>query len=42
MQHEDGRATVIPVHAGDTLGPGLMNKILSDVRITREELIDLL
>ncbi|HEX8692206.1 MAG TPA: type II toxin-antitoxin system HicA family toxin [Longimicrobium sp.] len=42
VQHEDGRATVVPVHAGDTLGPGLLNKILSDVQITRDELIDLL
>ena len=42
VQHEDGRATVVPVHAGDTLGPGLLNKIISDVQITRDELIDLL
>ncbi|HYJ79543.1 MAG TPA: type II toxin-antitoxin system HicA family toxin [Longimicrobiaceae bacterium] len=42
VQHADGRATVVPVHAGDTLGPGLLNKILSDVGLTRDELIDLL
>jgi len=42
VQHKDGRASVVPVHAGETLGPGLLNKILSDVRLTRDELIDLL
>lgn len=42
VQHPDRRATVVPVHAGDTIGPGLLNKILSDVGMTRDELIDLL
>lgn len=42
VQHEDGRATVVPVHAGDTLGPGLLTRILSDVQIARDDLIDLL
>ena len=27
LQHPDGRATVVPVHAGETIGPGLMSKI---------------
>jgi predicted RNA binding protein YcfA (HicA-like mRNA interferase family) len=30
MQHPDGRATVVSVHANEIIGPGLMNKILSD------------
>ncbi len=42
LQHPDGRVTVVPVHAGETLGPGLLNRILSEVGITREELIELL
>jgi predicted RNA binding protein YcfA (HicA-like mRNA interferase family) len=42
LRHGDGRATVVPVHAGDTIGPGLLTSILSDVGITRGELIDLL
>lgn len=33
MQHPDGRRTVVPVHAGETIGPGLLNKILKDVEI---------
>ncbi len=42
LKHPDGRATVVPVHAGDTLGPGLLRKIARDVGMTRDELIDLL
>ena len=42
IQHPDGRRTVVPVHAGETIGPGLLNKILKDTELTREELIDLL
>jgi len=41
-RHPDGRATVVPVHAGTTLGLGLLAKILSDVRIGIDELLDLL
>ena len=28
LHHPDGRRTVVPVHAGETIGPGLLNKIL--------------
>ena len=35
MKHEDGRATVVPVHAGEIIGPGLFSKILRDVELTR-------
>ena len=42
LQHQDGRCTVVPVHAGETLGPGLMNKILNDCDLSREEFADLL
>lgn len=37
MRHSDGRATVVPVHSGETLGPGLLNKILKDVEMEPEE-----
>ena len=37
MRHPDGRTTVVPVHAGETLGPGLLSKILRDCELTREE-----
>ncbi|HKP76598.1 MAG TPA: type II toxin-antitoxin system HicA family toxin [Longimicrobiaceae bacterium] len=42
LQHPDGRATVVPVHAGETIGPGLMSKILRDVELTVEQFIELL
>lgn len=42
LRHPDGRATVVPVHAGETLGPGLMSKILRDAEVSRDELGDLL
>jgi predicted RNA binding protein YcfA (HicA-like mRNA interferase family) len=40
LKHSDGRSTVVPVHSNETIGPGLMNKILKDCEISREELID--
>lgn len=42
LRHPDGRCTVVPVHRGETIGPGLMSKILSDCEMTREELLELL
>ena len=34
----DGRSTVVPVHAGETIGPGLMSKILHDCEISADDL----
>lgn len=42
LKHSDGRVTVVPVHAGERIGPGLLNKILNDCDITREEFQSLL
>ena len=42
MRHADGRATVVPVHAGETLGPGLPAQILKDVDLAREDFNQLL
>ncbi len=42
LVHPDGRTTTVPVHAGETLGPGLLAKILRDTELTREELRALL
>ena len=42
MRHPDGRTTIVPVHAGETIGPGLMSKILRDAELTREEFAGLL
>ncbi len=32
LRHPDGRCTVVPVHRGETIGPGLMSKILLVLR----------
>ena len=42
LQHADGRTTVVPAHAGETIGPGLMSKILRDCELTREQVLHLL
>lgn len=42
LRHADGRTTVVPVHPGETIGPGLMSKILRDCEMTRAEFQELL
>jgi predicted RNA binding protein YcfA (HicA-like mRNA interferase family) len=42
LSHPDGRRTVVPVHRGEVIGPGLLSQILRDCEMNREELIDLL
>ncbi|MBI5568739.1 MAG: type II toxin-antitoxin system HicA family toxin [Desulfomonile tiedjei] len=37
LRHPDGRVTVVPVHAGESIGPGLLIKIINDCDLTREE-----
>ncbi|MCX6592205.1 MAG: type II toxin-antitoxin system HicA family toxin [Acidobacteria bacterium] len=36
MAHPDGRKTVVPVHSGEVLGPGLLSKILRDIEWTAD------
>ncbi len=40
--HADGRRTVVPVHRGEVIGPGLMLKILRDCELERDEFAKLL
>jgi predicted RNA binding protein YcfA (HicA-like mRNA interferase family) len=42
LAHPDGRHTVVTVHRGEIIGPGLMSKILRDCEMTRDEFINLL
>ena len=42
LRHPDGRSTVVPIHSGETLGPGLLNQILKDAEIERDAFIELL
>lgn len=38
VRHTDGRSTVVPVHAGELIGPGLMSKILRDCELTADDI----
>jgi predicted RNA binding protein YcfA (HicA-like mRNA interferase family) len=42
LRHLDGRATVVPMHKGEDVPPGLLRSILQDVELTREEFLNLL
>ena len=42
LRHADGRNTVVPAHASETIGPGLLHKILRDCQMTAERLSELL
>ena len=42
LKHPDGRCTVVAVHAGETIGSGLMSKILNDCDLTIDEFMRLL
>ncbi|HII00921.1 TPA: type II toxin-antitoxin system HicA family toxin [Methanosarcinaceae archaeon] len=42
MRHPDGRTTIIPVHPTEKIGKGMINKIIKDVKITRDEWIELI
>lgn len=40
LRHPDGRATVVPVHSGETIGPGLLRAILRDVEMSVDDLFE--
>ncbi len=42
LKHPDGRATVVPVHKGESVGRGLLRKIIQDAELGREEFLKLL
>ena len=42
LRHPDSRATVVPVHRAEAIGPGLMTKILHDCEMTRDQFQSLL
>lgn len=42
LKHKDGRATVIPVHSNEDLGPGIISKIIRDIELSKEEFEKLL
>jgi predicted RNA binding protein YcfA (HicA-like mRNA interferase family) len=42
LKHLNGRATVVPVHKGESVGKGLLRKILKDADLGKEEFLKLL
>jgi predicted RNA binding protein YcfA (HicA-like mRNA interferase family) len=42
LRHADGRVTTVPVHVGETIGPGLLGQILYDCDLTHDQLQNLL
>jgi predicted RNA binding protein YcfA (HicA-like mRNA interferase family) len=42
LVHPDTRQTVVPVHSGETIGPGLLRSILLDCGMTIDDLRALL
>ncbi len=39
IQHLDGRCTTVPVHANETIGTGILSKILRDCEIDKKDLL---
>jgi len=42
LRHQDGRTAVVPVHAGETIGPGLLQKLLRACNLSVDDLQRLL
>lgn len=38
-RHQDGRCTVVPIHAGKDIGRGLLLEILKEIKMDREEFL---
>ena len=38
LRHLDGRGTVVPIHSGETIGPGLLHRVLRDCQLSVEDL----
>ena len=39
FRHPDGRTATVPDHKGEDLGRGIINKILNDIEVTKEEFL---
>jgi predicted RNA binding protein YcfA (HicA-like mRNA interferase family) len=42
LKHPDGRATVVPVHKGESIGRGLVRKIMKDADLDQDDFLKLL
>jgi len=41
LKHPDGRATVVPMHKGESVGRGLIRKIMKDADLNQDEFLKL-
>ena len=39
FRHPDGRTTIVPVHRGEDIGRGLLQEIIKDTKLTKEEFL---
>jgi predicted RNA binding protein YcfA (HicA-like mRNA interferase family) len=39
IKYPDGRLAVVPVHPGEEIGIGLLNKIIKDTGLSKEEFL---
>jgi predicted RNA binding protein YcfA (HicA-like mRNA interferase family) len=39
FRHPDGRTTIVPVHKGEDVGRGLLQEIIKDTKVTKEEFL---
>jgi predicted RNA binding protein YcfA (HicA-like mRNA interferase family) len=39
FRHPDGRTTIIPIHKGEEIGRGLLQEIIKDTKLTKEEFL---
>ena len=39
FRHPDGRMTIVPVHKGEDIGRGLLEEIIRDTKLTKEEFL---
>jgi predicted RNA binding protein YcfA (HicA-like mRNA interferase family) len=42
LRHPDGRTTVVPTHPTEKIGLGMINKLIKDAKIIRDEWIELI
>jgi predicted RNA binding protein YcfA (HicA-like mRNA interferase family) len=39
FRHPDGRTTIVPVHKGEDIGRGLLQEIIKDTKLSKEEFL---
>ncbi len=42
FKHSDGRRTVVPIHGNEKIGKGLLKEILKQLKLTRDEFLELI